>query len=122
MDSTVTLFEPDSILRSTVRVCIKPDQKLGGIVPVEDQQAEIGRRWSLQISNESITGCGTPYGQGGISQLEAAAHRLKDTDVAYIALDCLGYSESMKQRVQQITGKPVITPRTLVARIIPEVV
>lgn len=120
MASPVPLFEPDRILRNTVRGILKPGQRLGVIVPEKDQQEDIVRRWAKYIDNEVITDFGSPYA-GDTHLLEQAAERLKKQDVDLIVLDCLGYSQRMKYIVKAITGRPVIIPRTLVGRLIEEV-
>ncbi|WP_037193644.1 AroM family protein, partial [Rhodococcus rhodochrous] len=53
-------------------------------------------------------------------EIEKAALSLKEHDVDLILLDCMGYTEEMKRTVKQITGKPVILSRTLVARVLGE--
>lgn len=118
--SPVPLFEPDRILRNTVRGLIKPGQTLGVIVPEEDQQDDIIRRWAKYIDNPVITDFGSPYA-GDMLALEAAAQRLCRQQADLIVLDCLGYSQQMKDLVKRITQRPVIIPRTLVGRLIEEV-
>lgn len=120
MDCAVPLFEPDPILRNTVRGLIKPRQTLGVIVPEEDQQEDILRRWAKYIPNKVVTDFGTPYGSD-TALLEAAAQRLSQQPVDLIVLDCLGYSCAMKEIVKTITKRPVIIPRTLVGRLMEEV-
>lgn len=114
------LFEPDRILRNTVRGLIKPDGRLGVIVPEEDQQDDIVRRWAKYIDNTVVTDYGSPYAKT-TEGLEAAAQRLVAQNVDLIVLDCLGYSQQMKEKVKAITHTPVIIPRTLVGRLIEEV-
>ena len=49
---------------------------------------------------------------------KAAEIRPEETDL--IVLDCIGYTMEMKEQIHQLTGKPVILPRTLTARVIRE--
>ena len=116
MVSQKPLLEPDSILRRTMSAIIGPQQKLGVMVPERDQQEDIVRRWAKYIPNQVITDYGTPYGQDR-ELIEMAAYRLKNEPVDYIVLDCLGYSQAMKETVEAITKKPVIIPRMLIAHI-----
>lgn len=120
MTSSVPLFEPDRLLRNTVRGILRPGQTLGVIVPEADQQEDILRRWAKYIDNPVITDFGSPYADD-TQLLEQAAQRLKEQNVDLIVLDCLGYSQKMKALVKAITGRPVIIPRTLVGRLIEEV-
>lgn len=118
--SSVPLFEPDRLLRNAVRGIIRPGQTLGVIVPEADQQEDIVRRWAKYIDNPVITDFGSPYASD-TELLECAAERLSQQNVDLIVLDCLGYSQKMKALVKAITGCPVIIPRTLVGRLIEEV-
>ena len=120
MISPVPLFEPDRLLRNTVRGMLRPDQTLGVIVPEADQQEDIVRRWAKYIDNPVITDFGSPYASDTLL-LERAAERLSQQNVDLIVLDCLGYSQEMKNKVKAITGLSVIIPRTLVGRLIEEV-
>lgn len=119
LESKVPLFEPNSVLRNMVRGVMKPNQVLGVIVPEQDQEEEIIRRWQAYIPNAIITAYASPYQEDG--QLLQAASELKERDVDLVVLDCLGFSMEMKRQVQAITKKPVIIPRTLVGRLIMEV-
>ena len=49
-----------------------------------------------------------------------AASFFKDKDLAFICTDCMGFTMEMKHRIQEITGLPVLLPRTLVVRILCE--
>ena len=35
-------------------------------------------------------------------------------------MDCIGYTQNMKERVAKGTGKPVVLARTIVARVVGE--
>jgi protein AroM len=37
-------------------------------------------------------------------------------------MDCMGYTWDMKQKAKKLTDKPVILPRTLIARVIDEMI
>jgi protein AroM len=42
--------------------------------------------------------------------------------VDLIVLDCLGFNKKTKSIFREVTGKPVLLPRTLVARIAREII
>jgi protein AroM len=50
------------------------------------------------------------------------ALKLKSADVDLIVLDCLGFNKKTKAIFREVTGKPVLLPRTLVARIAREII
>ncbi len=49
-----------------------------------------------------------------------AANELKEANVDYILLNCMGMDLGMKQIVNSVTGKPTILPTALVARVVDE--
>jgi len=59
----------------------------------------------------------SPY--DGIEAVAAAARSIP-SDADLIVLDCIGYTVEMKERVQALTGKSVLLPRTLAARVVKE--
>ena len=60
----------------------------------------------------------SPYGEWGA--LEEAAEQVKDMDGDLIVLDCIGYTQEMKRMFAEKTGKKVVLPRTLLARVVSE--
>jgi protein AroM len=111
--STKIILRPDSLMRRTVGALL--DQgKLGVVVPSSDQTA-LMNRWqstNFTIICESVS----PY-TGTNEQVEKTAHRINEANVDLIVLDCLGYTAKTKQIFREITNKPVLLPRTMIARI-----
>lgn len=60
----------------------------------------------------------SPYGDW--DALEKAAEEIKDLDADLIVLDCIGYTQEMKKMFAEKTGKKVVLPRTLLARVVSE--
>lgn len=48
--------------------------------------------------------------------MEWAARQIAALDVDLVVMDCIGYTVAMKEKVRQISGKPVLLSRTLAAR------
>ena len=116
LTSKVPLIYPQKILYSLVPN-FSVNGKIGVIVPEEDQIDQMGKKWEetgLTVSAAS----GSPY--KGIEDVEKAAQKLKTENVDIIVLDCIGYNKKMKQTTEEITGKPVILSRTMVARVASE--
>lgn len=91
--------------------------KIGVMNPDRDQLRQAAAIWGKSATTVEAV-AGSPYGD--LEEVVRAAGVLKEKDVDLIVLDCIGYSLSMKNIVREITGKPVILPRTLIARIIRE--
>lgn len=111
LKSKKLLVEPSLLSLKTVESLSV--SKLGVIVP-DPRQVELTRKkWGGGVDVESVS----PY-TGNEGELKKAAEALKHCDV--IVLDCIGYNINAKKIVRKITGKPVILPRTLMARIMGE--
>ena len=76
------------------------------------------KKWSKFV-DKVVSVAASPYGDW--ADLEAAAHKVKDMDGDLIVLDCIGYTQQMKDMFARITGKLVVLPRTLLARVVSEV-
>jgi len=116
LTSRKPLVEPSLLLLKTVEAL--GVSKLGVIVPDPDQIEMTKRKWDgiaedIKVQNVS------PY-LGGEEELVKAAQELGDCDI--IVLDCIGYNLSAKKLVKKVAKKPVILPRTLMARVIGELV
>ena len=61
---------------------------------------------------------GSPYGEP--EELDRAAKEMAGMDVDLVVLDCIGYTSAMKERVRQLSGKPVVLSRTIAARVVME--
>jgi protein AroM len=110
------LIIPQPIFQSTAEK-LAGGTRVGVIVPDKAQEEQVAKWWKLS-GVETEVASGSPY--LGMNEVEDAARRLEGKDVSFICLDCMGYTVEMKNRVAEITGKPVILPRTLVARIADE--
>lgn len=89
-------------------VCITPS-------PLQVEQTE--EKWSQYVRKvKSIAA--SPYGDW--ESLERAAEEAAKEDADLIVMDCMGYSQKMKDMFAQKTGKLVVLPRTLLARVVSE--
>lgn len=110
----VPLIFPSKILTSIVSA-IHP-HRLAVIAPVKEQLPQMQTKWAGCAG--SVSGlAASPY-DGTDAVTEAARNIPEDTDL--IVLDCIGYTVEMKERVQALTGKSVLLPRTLAARVVKE--
>ncbi|WP_457753417.1 AroM family protein [Thermococcus sp.] len=114
LKSNKLLIEPSLLLLKTVEAI--PVRKLGVIVP-DKKQIELTRRKWGHIVEEIKVEAVSPY-TSNEEDLKRAAESVKGCDL--IVLDCIGYSMKAKAIVRAVTGKPILLPRTLMARIIRE--
>lgn len=110
----VPLIFPSKILTSIVSA-VHP-RHLTVMTPAKEQLPQMHSKWAGCA--DSVCGLAvSPY--DGAEAVEAAARSIpKDTDL--IVLDCIGYTVEMKERVLALTGKSVLLPRTLAARVVKE--
>ena len=113
-DSKVPLIFPNRILSAVVPALI-PGGRLTVLTPSAAPTEQTGRKWEQLVP--SVTALpASPYDGTAAVLKKAAETRPEETDL--IVLDCIGYTMEMKEQIHQLTGKPVILPRTLTARVI----
>lgn len=110
------LVEPSTLLLKTVEAL--GVSKLGVLVPDPDQVEVTRVKWSRVAGSVKVKSV-SPY-IGSEEEYVKIAEELKDCDL--IVLDCIGYNINVKKLIERITGKPVLLPRTLMARVIGELI
>lgn len=89
-------------------ICMTPS-------PLQLEQTE--GKWNRYVKQvRSIAA--SPYGSW--EELERAADEAKETEADLIVMDCIGYTQEMKEMFAKRTGKAVVLPRTLLARVVSE--
>lgn len=115
--SNKLIVYPQQILHGLVPELVGKG-KLGIITPDRDQIGQSKSKWAeTGIKVEVVAG--SPYGNE--EELIDAAMALKEMDVDLIVMDCIGYDMAMKKKVVEITTKPVVLARTIVARVVGEI-
>jgi protein AroM len=115
LESKKLLIQPGKLIRGLVEAMLAPEEKLGVIVPCSEQIGQTKKKWShLNLAVEVAS----PYEDSG--KILEVAERLRVENVDLTVLDCIGYTRQMKQTVSEITGKPVILARSLLARVLRE--
>lgn len=81
---------------------------VGLMVPLQSQIGEL--QYRPHEDQALVTSFASPYSK---DRLEVAARELASADVT--VMHCMGYSEAMRSTVAQISGRPVLLARRLVA-------
>ncbi|MCI6004842.1 MAG: AroM family protein [Blautia sp.] len=89
-------------------ICMTPS-------PLQTEQCE--NKWRNYVKEVKAIAA-SPYGEW--EALEQAAEEVKNMDADLIVLDCIGYTQKMKEMFAEKTGKKVVLPRTLLARVVSE--
>ena len=119
-ESKVPLIFPNNILTS-VAPAVMPGCRLAVFTPSADQVEQVTNKW-LRAKAGSVTVIPVSPYNGLEAVLEAASSQVKADEIDMIVMDCIGYTVEMKEKIHKMLGKPVVLPRTLVARVINELV
>lgn len=114
--SKVPLIFPCKILNHIVPLLTKTSNIIT-VTPSPLQVAQCEKKWR-QYVHQVTSIPASPYGDWG--SLEEAAYKIKDMDGDLVVLDCIGYTQEMKEMFAKITGKMIILSRTILARVVSE--
>lgn len=90
-------------------ICVSPSS-----LQIEQSQ----NKWKKYV-DKVISLAASPYED--YESLERLAHRIKEEEGDLVVLDCMGYTKEMKNMIQEKSGKYVVLPRTLLARVVSEI-
>jgi len=116
LKARVPLIYPCEILDRIVPL-LTAGSSITVVTPSPLQIAQSEKKWSEIVDNVHVVS-GSPYGEW--EELEKTAQLIRDTEADLIILDCIGYTQEMKRLFARVTKKPVILPRTLLARLVSE--
>ena len=109
--SRTLLVESQRVVDHTVEALSEDGRTVGVLVPLAEQAGEFHVR--ATPGRPVVYSHASPYaGQ----RLEAAARELAGADL--IVMHCMGYDEAMRRRVAEVTGRPVLLARRLVAGVV----
>ncbi len=94
-----------------------------GIIKPSAGQVEKERERYLQMGIDAVVTSANPY--GGAARLEAAreaANYLKAQDVDMVWMTCVGMDAAMRGVVEDVVGKPIVFARTMLSRVIDELI
>jgi len=118
LESKIPLLEPNRLLDGVVPGIMKKGL-LGVMVPSPDQLIQVKKRWS-KVGLRPHIETANPYED--LSGVENAAARLAQANPSLIVMDCMGYSTKMKDIVRERTQKPIVLARSILMKIIAELV
>ncbi|QGU96137.1 hypothetical protein GOM49_14465 [Clostridium bovifaecis] len=111
------LIYPQKIIHKLVEE-LNGEKVLGIIVPNKDQVEVMRNHWKSKNIETKIV-VASPY--LSISKLDEVCTGFDDT-VSIILMDCMGYSNRMKNIVSNSVGKVVILPRNIMFSIVNELI
>jgi len=116
LHSKSLLLKAGDIFTGVVR-SISRGSRIGVMIPHPVQAERSREKWG-RLGMEIKVAEASPY--SSMDAAEAAAERLRKEEISLIAMDCLGYNTRMKELVRNITNKPVVLPRSILARVLAE--
>ncbi|RGT72836.1 AroM family protein [Ruminococcus sp. AF18-22] len=112
----IPLIYPCDILDRLVPLMTKKSNIIC-VTPSPLQLAQTEEKWRQHVDKVTSVAA-SPY--GAWEELEKAAERVKDMEADLVVLDCIGYTQEMKRMFEEKTGKMIVLPRTLLARVVSE--
>jgi protein AroM len=117
-EHTRPLLTSERLLVNGVKA-IAQGARVGIICPLPEQIETTKKKWA-SLSDDLYVAASSPYGD--LADLRRAASEVGELGVEYVVLDCMGYTQEMKEMVREEAGVPVLLARSIVARLASEVV
>ncbi|HXZ44784.1 MAG TPA: AroM family protein [archaeon] len=115
--SSVPVLEPQRLVDRVVQAVVSPGGQVGLMIPAA-AQAQASRRKMEEYGLVARVAVASPYGR--FEEVRHAAATFRDSDVKAVVMHCIGYDAKMKAEVRQQSGKPVILARSVVGKILEE--
>ncbi len=115
--SSVPLLEPQRLVDRVVQAVMGPRGHIGLMIPAP-AQIEASRRKMEEYGLIASVAVASPYGR--FEEIRQAAATFRDSGVKAVLMHCIGYDGKMKAEVRQQSGKPVILARSVVGKILEE--
>ena len=112
----VPILYPSDLLLRLVPV-LSGGSPIAVLTPSQLQLEQIRTKWERPVPRASVF-YASPYGDP--AALDRVCARLREAEGSLVVLDCIGYTQAMKRRIAAATGKKVILARTLLARVVDE--
>lgn len=128
LHAPVPLYTAEALAHGGVAALVG-DGRLAVVNPEPEQLAPSAERWAARLGRPVVTVAADPYaagadgsgsGSGDPGGFERAARELREAGAEWAFLDCIGYSEHMRRRLERLSGARVLLARSLAARLLME--
>ncbi len=97
-------------------------RKLGIIKPSAGQVNQEKERYRALGINATVTAASPYAGEERLDLARRAAEEIRDAGCDLVWMTCIGMDEAMRDVVREVTGTPIILARSILARIVTELV
>jgi protein AroM len=118
--SSVPIVNPGRLFPNLVQA-LGTGLKLGVIKPDEGQIPHTLQHYA-SIGLDPVVTAASPYGSDRLELARRAAETLRDEGAELIWMTCVGMGEDMRDAVHEVLPRPTILARSVLARIIAELV
>jgi protein AroM len=116
-ESARPFLEPQGLVDRVLQAVVGPGGKVGVMVPAT-AQVEGSRQQMATYGLTAQVEVASPYAGG--DGIRWAAERLGGSNVSVIVMHCIGYTAAMKAEVRRIAGRPVLLARSIVGKVLEE--
>jgi protein AroM len=113
------LIESQKILDHFILALHGKNERMGLLIPLSDQIGQARKNYH-RLMGEMIIKAASPYALN--DEVSSAAEELKKENPHVIVMHCMGYTQAMKKKVMEMTGKPTVLARSIVARTLKELI
>lgn len=116
--SDVLVVNPGRVFPAIV-AALAAGRRLGVIKPAAGQ-IDQARRQFAERGIEAVVTAASPYTPRRLDDVRRAAEHLAAASVDLVWMTCVGMDEAMREVVGEVTGRPAILARSILARVIDE--
>lgn len=117
VDIDIPIIIPDKVLRYNTKAVAK-GKNVAIFVPLKEQKEQMKSKW-MDVGVIPVIHAVSPF----TDEIEIGQNIIDDLnekDVAVVVLDCMKFDQAAKNKIQEATGKPVICAKTLLIKIVSE--
>ncbi len=113
----VPVLMPGKLLPA-VAGAIAPSRRIGVVTPIESQVEPMRELWEADGFSVTVA-VSSPYHEG---ENAVAAAVMAEAAPELVVLDCMGHGPASRDEFSRLSGRPVLTAQTLLAKVAGEVV
>jgi protein AroM len=118
--SDVLVVNPGQVFPAVI--CALAGGRRLGVIKPSPGQVERTRQQFAERGVDAVVTAASPYTARRLDDVRLAAEHLADSRVDLVWMTCVGMDEAMREVVCEVTGRPAVLARTILARILDELI